>query len=195
MPVTLRFTASGSDLRNDLKITMQRGATGAGRTPFEEGQRLAMNCGVYFQVGGGEIRLASPDPHDAPLIDFRYMNHPFDRQRLREAVRTAVRLAEHPAFANVLGDLIEPTRAQLASDAALDAWLQRETVTSYHAAGTCKMGPAADPLAVVDQYGRVHGIAGLRVADASIMPHSVRANTNATTIVIGERIADLMRRR
>jgi choline dehydrogenase len=69
----------------------------------------------------------------------------------------------------------------------------RNIGTSHHISGTCKMGPASDPMAVVDQYGRVHGLANLRIADASIMPDCIRANTNATTIMIGERIADFMR--
>ena len=66
-------------------------------------------------------------------------------------------------------------------------------MTSQHLCGTCKMGPASDSTAVVDQYGRVHGLDNLRVVDASIMPDVTRANTNATAIVIGERIADLMK--
>ncbi len=69
----------------------------------------------------------------------------------------------------------------------------RNIGTSHHIAGTCKMGPATDPLAVVDQHGRVHGIENLRVADASIMPDCIRANTNATTIMIGERMADFLK--
>ena len=68
----------------------------------------------------------------------------------------------------------------------------REVTHTHHCAGTCKMGPASDPLAVVDQEGQVHGLQGLRVADASIMPDCVRANTNATVMMIGERIADLL---
>ena len=68
----------------------------------------------------------------------------------------------------------------------------REVTHTNHISGTCKMGPASDPLAVVDQEGRVHGLDGLRVADASIMPDCVRANTNATAMMIGERMADLM---
>ena len=70
----------------------------------------------------------------------------------------------------------------------------REVSTTNHISGTCKMGPASDPMAVVDQYGRVRGLAGLRVADASIMPDCIRANTNATTMMLGERMADLIRR-
>ena len=65
--------------------------------------------------------------------------------------------------------------------------------TSHHVAATCKMGPSSDPMAVVDQYGRVHGLERLRVADASIMPNCIRANTNVTSLAIGERIADFMR--
>ena len=65
--------------------------------------------------------------------------------------------------------------------------------TSQHISGTCKMGPASDSLTVVDQYCRVHGLEGLRVVDASIMPDVIRANTNATTIMIGERAADFIK--
>ncbi|MGH2542616.1 MAG: GMC oxidoreductase, partial [Ardenticatenaceae bacterium] len=67
-----------------------------------------------------------------------------------------------------------------------------EITTGQHLTSTCKMGPASDPMAVVDQYGTVHGLQGLRVADASAMPDCVRANTNVTTMMIGERIADFM---
>jgi choline dehydrogenase len=154
--------------------------------------RISMNCIVYFQVGSGELKIASTDPHDQPLIDFHAMDHPYDRQRLRYAVRTAMRLADSPSFKGILGPRREPSDEELASDDALDAYIQRKANTSAHAVGTCKMGPASDPLAVVDQYGYVHGLTGLRVADASIMPHSIRANTNATCLCIGERIADFM---
>ena len=68
----------------------------------------------------------------------------------------------------------------------------REVTHTHHLSGTCKMGPSSDPLAVVDQTGRVHGLEGLRVADASLMPDCIRANTNATCMMIGERVADLM---
>src|SRR5262249_51772686 len=92
----------------------------------------------------------------------------------------------------ILGERLAPSDADLASDAALDAWMLREVTTTHHISGTCKMGPGADPAAVVDQTGKVHGLEGLRVADASIMPDCIRANTNATTMMIGERLADLI---
>ena len=79
------------------------------------------------------------------------------------------------------------------SEDALDRWLLREVSTAQHISCTCKMGPESDPMAVVDQYGKVRGIDGLRVADASIMPNCVRANINATAMMIGERVADFIR--
>jgi choline dehydrogenase len=103
------------------------------------------------------------------------------------------RLTDHPSFADIIAERSSPTDADLASDAALDAWLAREVTTSQHISCTCKMGPAADPMAVVDQYGRVHGLENLRVIDASIMPDCIRANTNVTTMMIGERMADFIR--
>ncbi len=105
-----------------------------------------------------------------------------------------MKLSRHPAFEGILGARIAPTDEVLASDGALDDWMLREVSTTNHISGTCKMGPASDPTAVVDQYGRVRGLEGIRVADASIMPDCVRANTNATTMMIGERMADLIMR-
>jgi choline dehydrogenase-like flavoprotein len=127
-----------------------------------------------------------------PFLDYRHLADPFDRERLRKAIRLVLRLTADPAFTHLLRERVTPTDADLVSDAALDDWLMRNIGTSHHIVGTCKMGPAADPMAVVNQYGRVHGLDGLRVADASIMPDCIRANTNATTIMIGEHVADFM---
>ncbi len=85
-----------------------------------------------------------------------------------------------------------PSDAELASNDALDDWMRRNVTTTQHISGTCKMGPSSDPMAVVDQYCRVYGLEGLRVADASAMPDVIRANTNATTIMIAERVAEFM---
>ena len=108
-------------------------------------------------------------------------------------MRLAVRLSEHASFESIVEERIAPTGADLASDEALDDYIMRSAGTCQHISGTCKMGPAHDPMAVVDQFGKVRGVQSLRVADASIMPHCPRANTNLTTMMIGERIADLIR--
>jgi choline dehydrogenase len=190
----LRYTARGSELRNDMQIVMisftagrvDRG--GDGRTPFGVVMRSVLN----LEKSQGEIRLDPASPAGHPIIDFHLLDDPFDRQRLREALRLCVRLGGHPAFREILGPRIVPTDADFASDDALDAWMRREVTHTHHLSGTCKMGPSTDPLAVVDETGRVHGLEGLRVADASIMPDCIRANTNATCMMIGERMADLI---
>jgi choline dehydrogenase len=108
-------------------------------------------------------------------------------------VRRAIQLVKHEDFQSIIAELTEPTDAELASDEALNEYLLREVTTGQHISGTCKMGPASDPMAVVDQHGHVHGLQNLRVVDASIMPDCIRANTNVTTMMIGERIADFIR--
>ena len=147
---------------------------------------------IYLAASAGQLRLASTDPHVQPQLDYNYLAETFDRQRLREAVRIIIDLLEHRAFKEIVDVRIGPTDVELASDAALDEWMARVISTSHHVSSTCKMGPATDSLAVVDQYGRVYGLENLRVVDAAIMPDCVRANTNATTMVIGERVADFI---
>ena len=123
---------------------------------------------------------------------YNYFAEEFDRQRSREGIRMALKLAEHPDFDGIIDERLEPLDSDLESDDALDTWMMKEATTGQHISGTCKMGPASDPMAVVGQNGRVHGIDGLRVVDASIMPDCIRANTNVTTMMIGERIADMV---
>ena len=96
---------------------------------------------------------------------------------------------EHASFIPLVARRLSPTDQDLASDDALDDWLRQNVTTNQHTLGTCKMGPHTDPMAVVDQYCRVHGIEALRVVDLSICPNVVRANTNATAIMIAERAA------
>jgi len=193
--LALRWTAQGSPLRNDLMIFMQSFAT---ERVDRGGERMAplgiRMLGVLdLAKSVGELRLQSSDPCVQPSLDYRYLRDDFDRRRMREIVRLGVKLTEHPDFQSIIAKRIEPTDAELASDAALDEYLLREVTTGQHISGTCKMGPASDPMAVVDQYGHVHGLQHLRVVDASIMPDCIRANTNVTTMMLGERIADFIR--
>ena len=190
--LALRYTAKGSSDRNDIQIMQSSFSSPIGGDPLQaEGIRLT--CILELAVGAGALRLTSTDPSVQPHLDYRYLEDPWDRQRLREAVRLCARLLEHEAYQGIVQARLAPSDQELASDDALDAWLRRNVTTSQHISGTCKMGPASDPLAVVDQYGRVYGLEGLRVADASVMPDVIRANTNATTIMIAERVADFIR--
>jgi len=193
--MVMRWTSEGGEVWNDLMMFMisfasERVNRGGNRmTPIG----IRMLPVLDLAVGAGELRLQSRDPHVPPLLDYRYLEDERDLKRMREMVRLAIKLSEHPSFEPIIESRIEPTEAEAASDAALDAYILREISTGQHSSGTCKMGPASDRMAVVDQYGKVHGIAGLRVVDASIMPDCIRANTNVTTMMIGERISDFIR--
>ena len=201
--VWLRCTAPGSELRNDINISM--GAFVTERLPWSEARsidqrseraalrRIEMMIALLLPVGSGELRLQSREPQAQPFLDYNYLADPFDRQRLRAGVRLALALAAHDDLKAIVGPCLEPAAADLASDASLDAWLRRQVTTYSHISGTCKMGPETDAMAVVDQYGKVHGLEGLRVVDASIMPNLVRAPINPTVIMMGERMAALMR--
>jgi choline dehydrogenase len=193
--VGLRYTVEGSYLQNDMQITpiLMTSEHRPVHVPINDDDNyLGISCSLQLALGAGELRLTSTDPHVQPLLNYNYLADPFDRERMRKALRLAVRLGADAAFKDLLIARVLPTDADLVSDHALDDWLLRNIGTSHHISGTCKMGPASDPLAVVNQYGRVHGLDNLWVADASIMPDCIRANTNATTIMIGERVADFI---
>ena len=186
--VGLRFSPQGSKHRNDIQIQPTTSY------PTAQGEAdIRVGCRLEFPFSVGTLALKSSDVGEQPALDYQFLTDPGDRQRLREAVRLCVRLFQHPALRQVVGQRISPTDAQLSDDAALDHWLQRTVTIAGHTACTCRMGPASDLLAVVDQYCRVHGLEGLRVVDASVMPDLVRANTNATVIMMGERAADLIK--
>ena len=194
--MALRWTAEGSNLRNDLMLIMNSYAT----QPVNRGGSrmeplgIRMTALLDLAVGSGQLALTSSDPNVQPFLEYRYLESEFDRRRMREMVRTAVKLAVTDGFKDILEERIRPTDAELATDEALDEFLLREVNTSQHISCTCKMGPDSDPMAVVDQYGRVRGLEGPRIADASIMPDCIRANTNVTTMMIGERISDFIRK-
>jgi choline dehydrogenase-like flavoprotein len=192
--VALRYTAPGSSLRNDMQILMVSFATarvdrgGDGRTPVG----ITLQPVLNLSVGQGTLELTDADPRVQPHIDFHFLREAFDRQRLRDSLRLCEQLAHERAFKTLLDSRIAPADEILNSDPELDRWMTLEATTTNHISGTCKMGPSSDSLAVVSQTGKVHGIEGLRVADASIMPDCVRANTNARCMLIGERIAELI---
>ena len=106
---------------------------------------------------------------------------------MREGVRLATRLAEHETYGDILAGRFSPSDADLSTDAALDAWLLANVSSFQHISGTCKMGPLSDPWRSWTSIVKYAALAGLRVADSSIFPDVVRANTNATAVMVGER--------
>jgi choline dehydrogenase len=135
--------------------------------------------------------VRSSEPHDHPRILFNYMSHPDDWSEWRACIRLTREIMAQPAMARYAGEEIQPGRA-VASDTEIDAFVRAHCESAYHPCGTCKMGDAADPLAVVDPECRVIGIDGLRVADSSIMPLVTNANLNAPTLMIGEKASDMI---
>ena len=188
MQTLLHYTAEGSDTRNDMQI-FPSSYLPAGSGAVNELGGVRIQCALHLPLSSGETRLASSDPLRKPLLDYRYLVDPWDLRRLRESVRLCARLLEHPQCTRIIEGRITPLDADLASDDTLDSWIMRNLYTNQHMSGTCKMGPASDPLAVVDEHCRVHGVENLRVVDLSVCPNVVRANTNATAIMIAERAA------
>lgn len=138
----------------------------------------------------GTVRLASRNPFDSPLIDPNYLDSDVDRRTMRDAVRIVRQICEQDALNLYRGPEMRPG-AEVRTDAEVDAWIRRTAETIYHPVGTVRMG--ADDKAPVDEELRVRGVASLRVIDASVMPTLIGGNTNAPTIMIAEKLSDMMR--
>jgi choline dehydrogenase len=178
--VGLRYTADGSSDTDDMIVYVAH---------VRAEPKLLMRPTVNLAQSAGRITISSPDPVADPHIDYAMFRHPFDRKRMRDAIRLCQNLVSNKAFSPHITDLLQPTTADLASDDALDAWILDVATTGHHVCGTCKMGPPSDDHAVVDQQGHVHGVENLRIIDASIMPDCVRANIHATVLMMAERLA------
>lgn len=182
--------------RSDLQTLVMSGpyvGNNGGRLPQAadpETVDVVLNPILYAPESIGHIEVVSADPDRRSRIHYGYLESPRDRERLREALRLTADVFAHPAFAEMIADDAgAPDRATLASDDALDAWIRSGLQSTLHGCGTCRMGPESDPQAVVDEQGRVRGVDGLRIADLSIVPRAPAAPTNATAMVVAERIA------
>ncbi|WP_271069034.1 choline dehydrogenase [Caulobacter sp. NIBR1757] len=140
----------------------------------------------------GTVGLRSADPFDDPTIFANYLAAEEDRRAMREGVKIAREAAHQAALDPYRGEEFSPGK-DVKTDADIDAWIKRTGETIYHPVGTCRMGAAGDPLAVVDGELRVQGVSGLRVIDASVMPTLVGGNTNAPTIMVAEKASDMIR--
>lgn len=155
------------------------------------GHGISCHVDVLRPFSRGTVGLASTDPRVAPVIDPRFLSDERDVALLVKGGRMQQRIMEASAFNDVRGKMLYPVRADDAK--AMEQDIRNRADTQYHPVGTCKMGPDSDAMAVVDAQLRVKGIASLRVVDASIMPTLIGGNTNAPSIMIGEKAAELIR--
>ena len=181
MQVVLRYTSTNSSFRNDIYMIV--GAVSTDQT-------VRMGVGLYKAISSGSINLNTDDPYTQPIINYNYFSDDSDLKRTREAVRIACQIASADEFINVDGYPVGIDSNILLDDQALDLWMRTNVDTFHHISGTCKMGHFDDPSSVVDQFGKIHGLSNIRVVDASIMPDCVRANTNATVMMMAEKISD-----
>jgi choline dehydrogenase len=182
-------SALATDGRPDLQlhfVPAQLDDHGRNRLP---GHGFTIHACALRPASRGRVTLASDDPLAAPRIEARYLSEPRDLALTIEGIRVSREIVEQPAFARLRGDEVFPGAAIRSAD-ELAAAVRRKGETVYHPVGSCRMGPSGDPLAVVDARLRVHGLEGLRVVDASVMPDIVSGNTNAPTIMIAERASD-----
>ncbi|MEC7490355.1 MAG: GMC oxidoreductase [Pseudomonadota bacterium] len=154
------------------------------------GHQFSSRVAVLHPKSRGRVTLGSADPASPPRVLWNLFDDPDDLRVLRDGVKTVRQLFATEPMSHVISHEIRPgTSAE--SDGDIDEFLRRNCETAQHPAGTCRMG--VDPDAVVDGTLRVNGIEGLRVADCSIMPELVGSNTNAPTIMIAEKAAEMIR--
>ena len=152
-------------------------------------QGYQLNCDQLRPKSKGEIKLRSRDPRERPAVFFNYLSDPHDVQELIEGMSMMNELLTQPAFDEFRGSRITPAPV-ITTRTELENWVRANASTDYHPCGTCRMG--TDEHAVVDQKLRVHGVEGLRVVDASVMPDILSGNLNAPTQMIAERAADYL---
>ncbi len=155
----------------------------------QQGYRLG--AGTMRGTSRGTLRLASADPAAAPLIDPNYLATEADRVELREAFQLARETLAQPAFARFDAGEADPGSA-VRTDAEIDAYIRQASGSAYHPCGTCRMGGEGDTGVVVDSQGRVRGLEGLRVVDASIMPSIVSSNLNCVVMMMAEKLSDVI---
>ncbi len=195
--VGLRYTADGSRERNDMQLNLVSyvNLSHAPATMDAIGAPVIVMILAILQEprSRGRLSLVSTDPHAQPMLRLNYLADHEDIRRLVEGLRLSWGVGASSHVRQFIERPVTLDERVVASDQLVADYVRSNTTTACHPAGTARMGPDGDELAVVDQYCRVRGLEGLRVVDASIMPTIPRANLNVTCIMIGERVAEWMR--
>ena len=195
-PITSTFAESGAFIRSrpdlavpDLQLVFVVAIVDDHARKFHLGHGYSCHVELLRPKSRGTVELASKDARDAPIIDPRFFDHPDDIKPMIEGVKIQMRILESKPFDPWRGKMLYLVPHN--DDSAIEADIRARADTQYHPVGTCKMGN--DPLAVVDAELRVRGLQNLRVVDASVMPTLIGGNTNAPTIMIGEKAVDMIR--
>ena len=168
--------------------------------PEEDGgtARARLAVSAFQALSEGTVQIATRDPAIDPQVDERMLSHQSDYVRMADGVRRMREICRHPEMQAIATRVEYGSTGRSIEDElspqALEDWMFDECSDAQHASGTCRMGAADDPRAVVDSECRVIGCTGLRVIDASVMPTVVRANTHLTTVTIAEKMADVLKR-
>jgi choline dehydrogenase-like flavoprotein len=197
--VVVRYTAPGSNEFNDMQQVIfshvDVAGIGGAQAVARVGAPLAIGLPVALERprSRGRLSLSSADPRVPPVIELDFADDREDLRRLVEGVRLAWQIAHEPELVRHVDRVALLTEETLGSDEALAAYVRATISTQFHPCSTARMGPADDPMAVVDQHCRVRAVESLRVVDASVMPTIPRANINLTCIMIAEHVSDWMR--
>lgn len=187
------FLKSSSELeRDDIQVTFTPASYPEGvQSVLDDFPGITIACWQQRPHSAGYVRARSRDPFDDPAIQPNYLSDPRDREVLLQALRWGRRIMNAPPFSKRVVEEMKPG-VGVQSDEELIAYASQTGHSAYHPIGSCRMGPTEQASTVVSDQLKVHGIGNLRVADASIMPNMITANTNAASLMIGEKAAEMI---
>lgn len=203
LQVALRYSSRESKLTDDMMMWMGSYAiNGDYRDILSSGTSdnklqvevtgIQITISLYLATSRGSVTLNPANPNGNPVVNLNLLHTDSDVSRMAEGVEIASEIMESPSLENIVEGRTSPPDGIFNDKSQFHKWLRSSTTTGNHLTSTCAMGIASDEFAVVDESCRVFGLDNLYVADASIMPKTVRANTNVTTMMIGERLADFL---
>ena len=212
LQVGLRYTAENSQHIDDMLMWMgsyavsgdyreilpnsaknhKTSSIGYGSTSQADLIGIQITVSVYFASSSGTIKLNNQDPSSFPKVTLNLLDTQEDVEKMSHGVRLAHSIMKSEALSGIVKDVLTPSEDLLHDDALLIPWLRQNTTTGNHLTSSCSMGSQNNPMAVVDENCKTHGIDNLFIADASVMPNTVRANTNVTTMMIGEKLSSFL---
>lgn len=184
-------STEGNSAYPNIQLALCTGIVDDHARKMHWGHGFTLHVTLMRPKSRGSLSLASRNPMEKPLIDPAFFKDKADLQTMVAGTQLGLKIMSSAGLSSYQGQMLYPLTAN--DPAQVENFLRDHSDTEYHPVGTCKMGPATDPLAVVDSELRVHGLQNLRVIDASVMPHLVSGNTNAPTIMIAEKGADFIR--